>query len=66
MKIKISERELLNDEGKREIAVKSSKSCLQISSGYDCLATGHITFDPDLLPELIDVLQTFLTERGAA
>jgi hypothetical protein len=66
MSIKISKRIILDSDGIDQISVDYDRTCLSICSGYDSNNTGHIVFDAKQLPELIDVLQIFLKERGEA
>jgi hypothetical protein len=66
MSIQISKRIILDSDGIDQISVNYERSCLSICSGYDSNNTGHIVFDAKQLPELIDVLQRFLEERGEA
>ena len=64
MSIGISHRVILDNDGVTEISVESDKNSLCISSGWNSQSSGHITFEPEQLPELIEVLQTFLKERS--
>ena len=66
MSIQISKRIILDSDGIDQISVNYERSCLSICSGYESNNTGHIVFDAKKLPELIDVLQIFLKERGEA
>tara|TARA_B110000977_G_scaffold187441_1_gene254561 strand:+ start:320 stop:520 length:201 start_codon:yes stop_codon:yes gene_type:complete len=66
MSIKISERVILNNDDIEQIRVSYGKHCLSICSGYDSDNSGHVHFSGKQLSELIDVLQIFLEERGAA
>ena len=66
MSIQISKRIILDSDGIDQISVNYERSCLSICSGYESNNTGHIVFDAKQLPELIDVLQRFLEERGEA
>ena len=65
MSIGISHRVILDNDGITEISVESDKNSLCINSGYQAeLSSGHCTFGAEQLPELIEVLQTFLNERS--
>ena len=66
MSIQISKRIILDSDGIDQISVSYERTCLSICSGYDSNNTGHIVFDAKQLSELINVLQIFLKERGAA
>jgi hypothetical protein len=67
MSIQINERVILNSKGEPEITVDYQKMGISIFSGY-CLGDDlrYITFETKHLKELIDVLQSFLKERGRA
>ena len=65
MKIQISERLILDGDGKEQISVSHGKTCVSICSGFESINRGSVHFSAKQLSELIDVLQTFLTERGA-
>jgi len=64
--IEISERFIFNKDGFHEITVESSKGylCINSASGYESESTGHVTFMPEQLAELIEVLQMFEKERN--
>ena len=64
MSIGISERIIFSRDGVQEIRVESGKGSLCINSGYDSESSGHVTFMPEQLAELIEVLQTFQKERN--
>ena len=66
MNIQISERVILDNDGLEQIRVSYTNTCLSICSGYDSCNRGHVHFSGKQLSELIDVLQKFLEERGAA
>jgi hypothetical protein len=64
MTIGISERSIFNSDGIREVVISSTEHYLDISSGcMDAEASGSITFSPDSLYELIQVLQQFDIEK---
>ena len=64
MTIGISERSIFNSDGIREVVISFTEDYLDISSGgMDAEADGSITFSPDSLYELIQVLQQFDIER---
>lgn len=64
MSIEISERVICDKDGVQEIRVESGKGSLCINSGYESQSTGHVTFMPEQLAELIEVLQMFEKERN--
>lgn len=64
MSIEISERVICDKDGVQEIRVESGKGSLCINSGYESESTGHVTFMPEQLAELIEVLQMFEKERN--
>ena len=66
MNIQISKRIILDSDGIDQISVNYERTCLSISSGYDSDNSGHVHFSDKQLPQLIDVLQIFLKERGKA
>jgi len=66
MNIQISERIILDNDGLEQIRVNYTNTCLSICSGYGSCNRGHVHFSCEQLSELIDVLQIFLEERGAA
>ena len=67
MSINISERSIFNRDGIAEVVISSKDDYLAISSGgMDAEASGSITFSPDSLYELIQILQQFDNERGEA
>ena len=66
MSIGISERSIFSSDGIKEVVVASTEHYLDISSGgMDAEASGSITFSPDSLYELIQVLEQFDNERRA-
>jgi len=66
MNIQISERIILDNDGLEQIRVSYINTCLSICSSYDSCNTGHVHFSGKQLSKLIEVLQIFLEERGAA
>ena len=67
MSIVISERSIFSSGGIEEVVISSKNHYLEISSGgMDAEASGSITFSPDSLYELIQILQQFDNERNSA
>ena len=67
MSIKISERSIFSSGGIEEVVISSKNHYLAISSSSIAAeASGSITFSPDSLYELIQILQQFDNERGEA
>lgn len=66
MSIGISQRTIFNSDKLVELVVESSEDYLEISSvSFQSESSGNITFSPDSLYELIQVLQQFDNERRA-